>query len=138
VQAKKRSASVGFADLPLNVRRICLTAAQLERFERQVTVGYMYMLKLNHLVDDKDACRSTGPYSLVTQQPRRRQGPVCRPALRRDGKSGPWSLRRAYTLPGDATVKSDDVNGRRTKMYKNIVDGNHRWMPECGSLQPYS
>jgi DNA-directed RNA polymerase subunit beta len=103
-----------------------------EPFERPVTVGYMYMLKLNHLVDDKMHARSTGPYSLVTQQP---LGGKAQFGGQRFGEMEVWALEAygaAYTLQEMLTVKSDDVNGR-TKMYKNIVDGNHRMeagMPE--------
>jgi len=95
-----------------------------DAFERQVTVGYMYMLKLNHLVDDKMHARSTGPYSLVTQQP---LGGKAQFGGQRFGEMEVWALEAygaAYTLQEMLTVKSDDVNGR-TKMYKNIVDGNH-------------
>jgi DNA-directed RNA polymerase subunit beta len=103
-----------------------------ERFDRPVTVGYMYMLKLNHLVDDKMHARSTGPYSLVTQQP---LGGKAQFGGQRFGEMEVWALEAygaAYTLQEMLTVKSDDVNGR-TKMYKNIVDGNHTMdagMPE--------
>ncbi len=103
-----------------------------EAFERHVTIGYMYMLKLNHLVDDKMHARSTGPYSLVTQQP---LGGKAQFGGQRFGEMEVWALEAygaAYTLQEMLTVKSDDVNGR-TKMYKNIVDDNHRMeagMPE--------
>ena len=103
-----------------------------ETFERPVTVGYMYILKLNHLVDDKMHARSTGPYSLVTQQP---LGGKAQFGGQRFGEMEVWALEAygaAYTLQEMLTVKSDDVNGR-TKMYKNIVDGNHQMeagMPE--------
>jgi DNA-directed RNA polymerase subunit beta len=103
-----------------------------ESFERPVTVGYMYMLKLNHLVDDKMHARSTGPYSLVTQQP---LGGKAQFGGQRFGEMEVWALEAygaAYTLQEMLTVKSDDVNGR-TRMYKNIVDGNHQMeagMPE--------
>ena len=103
-----------------------------EAFDRQVTVGYMYMLKLNHLVDDKMHARSTGPYSLVTQQP---LGGKAQFGGQRFGEMEVWALEAygaAYTLQEMLTVKSDDVNGR-TKMYKNIVDGDHQMdagMPE--------
>jgi DNA-directed RNA polymerase subunit beta len=103
-----------------------------EPFEREVTVGYMYMLKLNHLVDDKMHARSTGPYSLVTQQP---LGGKAQFGGQRFGEMEVWALEAygaAYTLQEMLTVKSDDVNGR-TRMYKNIVDGDHRMeagMPE--------
>ena len=101
-------------------------------FDRAVTVGYMYMLKLNHLVDDKMHARSTGPYSLVTQQP---LGGKAQFGGQRFGEMEVWALEAygaSYTLQEMLTVKSDDVNGR-TKVYKNIVDGNHRMeagMPE--------
>ena len=101
-------------------------------FERKTTIGYMYMLKLNHLVDDKMHARSTGPYSLVTQQP---LGGKAQFGGQRFGEMEVWALEAygaAYTLQEMLTVKSDDVNGR-TKMYKNIVDGDHRMeagMPE--------
>jgi DNA-directed RNA polymerase subunit beta len=101
-------------------------------FERQVTVGYMYMLKLNHLVDDKMHARSTGSYSLVTQQP---LGGKAQFGGQRFGEMEVWALEAygaAYTLQEMLTVKSDDVGGR-TKIYKNIVDGDHRMeagMPE--------
>ena len=103
-----------------------------EAFDRPVTVGYMYMLKLNHLVDDKMHARSTGPYSLVTQQP---LGGKAQFGGQRFGEMEVWALEAygaSYTLQEMLTVKSDDVTGR-TRMYKNIVDGNHRMeagMPE--------
>jgi len=99
-----------------------------ERFDRQVTVGYMYMLKLNHLVDDKMHARSTGSYSLVTQQP---LGGKAQFGGQRFGEMECWALQAygaAYTLEEMLTVKSDDVNGR-TRVYKNIVDGDHRMDP---------
>jgi len=99
-----------------------------DEFERPVTVGYMYMLKLNHLVDDKMHARSTGSYSLVTQQP---LGGKAQFGGQRFGEMEVWALEAygaAYTLQEMLTVKSDDVNGR-TKMYKNIVDGNHSMDP---------
>jgi len=97
-------------------------------FENKTTVGYMYMLKLNHLVDDKMHARSTGSYSLVTQQP---LGGKAQFGGQRFGEMEVWALEAygaAYTLQEMLTVKSDDVNGR-TKMYKNIVDGDHRMEP---------
>ena len=103
-----------------------------KQFDRDVTVGYMYMLKLNHLVDDKMHARSTGPYSLVTQQP---LGGKAQFGGQRFGEMEVWALEAygaAYTLQEMLTVKSDDVQGR-TKMYKNIVDGEHEMdagMPE--------
>mgnify|MGYP001828495480 FL=1 len=102
------------------------------KFDRPVTVGFMYMLKLNHLVDDKMHARSTGPYSLVTQQP---LGGKAQFGGQRFGEMEVWALEAygaAYTLQEMLTVKSDDVSGR-TRMYKNIVDGDHRidaGMPE--------
>jgi DNA-directed RNA polymerase subunit beta len=103
-----------------------------DAFDRPVTVGYMYILKLNHLVDDKMHARSTGSYSLVTQQP---LGGKAQFGGQRFGEMEVWALEAygaAYTLQEMLTVKSDDVSGR-TKMYKNIVDGDHRMeagMPE--------
>ncbi|MCB1658686.1 MAG: DNA-directed RNA polymerase subunit beta, partial [Pseudomonadales bacterium] len=99
-----------------------------ERFDRPVTVGYMYMLKLNHLVDDKMHARSTGSYSLVTQQP---LGGKAQFGGQRFGEMEVWALEAygaTYTLQEMLTVKSDDVNGR-TRIYKNIVDGDHRMEP---------
>ena len=99
-----------------------------QKFDREVTVGYMYMLKLNHLVDDKMHARSTGSYSLVTQQP---LGGKAQFGGQRFGEMEVWALEAygaAYTLQEMLTVKSDDVGGR-TKMYKNIVDGDHRMEP---------
>ncbi len=103
-----------------------------DAFDRRVTVGYMYMLKLNHLVDDKMHARSTGPYSLVTQQP---LGGKAQFGGQRFGEMEVWALEAygaAYTLQEMLTVKSDDVSGRN-QMYKSIVDGNHQMlagMPE--------
>jgi DNA-directed RNA polymerase subunit beta len=103
-----------------------------EAFDRQVTVGYMHVLKLHHLVDDKMHARSTGPYSLVTQQP---LGGKAQFGGQRFGEMEVWALEAygaAYTLQEMLTVKSDDVNGR-TKVYENIVKGEHRieaGMPE--------
>jgi DNA-directed RNA polymerase subunit beta len=103
-----------------------------EAFDRPVTVGYMHMLKLHHLVDDKMHARSTGPYSLVTQQP---LGGKAQFGGQRFGEMEVWALEAygaAYTLQEMLTVKSDDVSGR-TKLYENIVKGEHRiyaGMPE--------
>ena len=94
-----------------------------QKFDRPVTVGYMYMIKLNHLVDDKMHARSTGSYSLVTQQP---LGGKAQFGGQRFGEMEVWALEAygaSYTLQEMLTVKSDDVSGR-TKMYKNIVDGS--------------
>jgi DNA-directed RNA polymerase subunit beta len=99
-----------------------------EQFDRPVTVGYMYMLKLNHLVDDKMHARSTGSYSLVTQQP---LGGKAQFGGQRFGEMEVWALEAygaAYTLQEMLTVKSDDVTGR-TRIYKNIVDGDYRMDP---------
>ncbi|TDJ65925.1 MAG: DNA-directed RNA polymerase subunit beta, partial [Proteobacteria bacterium] len=120
------------ADLPVSGQTTLIDGRTGEAFDRPVTVGYMYMLKLNHLVDDKMHARSTGPYSLVTQQP---LGGKAQFGGQRFGEMEVWALEAygaAYTLQEMLTVKSDDVNGR-TKMYKNIVDGDHRMeagMPE--------
>ncbi len=120
------------AGLPRSGQTILHDGRTGEAFDRPVTVGYMYMLKLNHLVDDKMHARSTGPYSLVTQQP---LGGKAQFGGQRFGEMEVWALEAygaAYTLQEMLTVKSDDVNGR-TKMYKNIVDGDHRMeagMPE--------
>jgi DNA-directed RNA polymerase subunit beta len=120
------------ADLPESGQTWLFDGRTGERFERPVTVGYMYMLKLNHLVDDKMHARSTGPYSLVTQQP---LGGKAQFGGQRFGEMEVWALEAygaSYTLQEMLTVKSDDVTGR-TKMYKNIVDGNHAMdagMPE--------
>jgi DNA-directed RNA polymerase subunit beta len=112
------------ADLPESGQTWLFDGRTGERFDREVTVGYMYMLKLNHLVDDKMHARSTGPYSLVTQQP---LGGKAQFGGQRFGEMEVWALEAygaSYTLQEMLTVKSDDVTGR-TKMYKNIVDGNH-------------
>ena len=95
-----------------------------EPFERNVTVGYMHVLKLHHLVDDKMHARSTGPYSLVTQQP---LGGKAQFGGQRFGEMEVWALEAygaAYVLQEMLTVKSDDVNGR-TKVYENLVKGDH-------------
>ncbi len=103
-----------------------------EPFDRQVTVGFMHMLKLHHLVDDKMHARSTGPYSLVTQQP---LGGKAQFGGQRFGEMEVWALEAygaSYTLQEMLTVKSDDINGR-TKVYENIVKGDHKidaGMPE--------
>ncbi len=103
-----------------------------EAFDRKVTVGYMHVLKLHHLVDDKMHARSTGPYSLVTQQP---LGGKAQFGGQRFGEMEVWALEAygaSYILQEMLTVKSDDVNGR-TKVYENIVKGEHKidaGMPE--------
>jgi len=120
------------AELPRTGQTTLFNGRTGEPFDRPVTVGYMYMLKLNHLVDDKMHARSTGPYSLVTQQP---LGGKAQFGGQRFGEMEVWALEAygaSYTLQEMLTVKSDDVNGR-TKMYKNIVDDDHKMeagMPE--------
>jgi DNA-directed RNA polymerase subunit beta len=116
------------ADLPESGQVHLYDGRTGDKFDRPVTVGYMYMLKLNHLVDDKMHARSTGSYSLVTQQP---LGGKAQFGGQRFGEMEVWALEAygaSYTLQEMLTVKSDDVNGR-TKMYKNIVDGDHRMEP---------
>ncbi|HEB78182.1 MAG TPA: DNA-directed RNA polymerase subunit beta, partial [Methylothermaceae bacterium] len=125
-------AMLKLADLPESGQTRLYDGRTGDPFDRDVTVGYMYMLKLNHLVDDKMHARSTGPYSLVTQQP---LGGKAQFGGQRFGEMEVWALEAygaAYTLQEMLTVKSDDVVGR-TKMYKNIVDGDYRMeagMPE--------
>ena len=117
-------AMLRLADLPESGQTRLYDGRTGDTFERKVTVGYMHMLKLNHLVDDKMHARSTGPYSLVTQQP---LGGKAQFGGQRFGEMEVWALEAygaAYTLQEMLTVKSDDVNGRN-KMYKNIVDGDH-------------
>jgi len=116
------------AELPRSGQQILFDGRTGEQFDRPVTVGYMYMLKLNHLVDDKMHARSTGSYSLVTQQP---LGGKAQFGGQRFGEMEVWALEAygaAYTLQEMLTVKSDDVEGR-TRIYKNIVDGNHYMDP---------
>jgi DNA-directed RNA polymerase subunit beta len=120
------------ASLPTSGQTTLYDGRTGESFDRPITVGYMYMMKLNHLVDDKMHARSTGPYSLVTQQP---LGGKAQFGGQRFGEMEVWALEAygaSYTLQEMLTVKSDDVNGR-TKMYKSIVDGDHTMkagMPE--------
>ncbi|XID74780.1 DNA-directed RNA polymerase subunit beta [Alkanindiges sp. WGS2144] len=116
------------ADLSETGQQILFDGRTGEQFDRPVTVGYMYMLKLNHLVDDKMHARSTGSYSLVTQQP---LGGKAQFGGQRFGEMEVWALEAygaTYTLQEMLTVKSDDVEGR-TRIYKNIVDGNHYMDP---------
>jgi DNA-directed RNA polymerase subunit beta len=126
-------AMLKLADLPESGQTWLYNGRTGDLFERPVTVGYMYMMKLNHLVDDKMHARSTGSYSLVTQQP---LGGKAQFGGQRFGEMEVWALEAygaAYTLQEMLTVKSDDVGGR-TKMYKNIVDGDHYMessMPEA-------
>ena len=113
------------AGLPESGQTFLIDGRTGEKFDRPVTVGYMYMLKLNHLVDDKMHARSTGPYSLVTQQP---LGGKAQFGGQRFGEMEVWALEAygaSYTLQEMLTVKSDDVIGR-TAMYENIVRGDHR------------
>jgi DNA-directed RNA polymerase subunit beta len=120
------------ADLPASGQTTLYNGRSGEPFDRPVTVGYKYILKLNHLVDDKMHARSTGPYSLVTQQP---LGGKAQFGGQRFGEMEVWALEAygaSYTLQEMLTVKSDDVHGR-TKMFENIVKGDHRMeagMPE--------
>jgi len=120
------------AGLPSNGQVDLYDGRTGDSFERQVTVGYMHVLKLHHLVDDKMHARSTGPYSLVTQQP---LGGKAQFGGQRFGEMEVWALEAygaAYVLQEMLTVKSDDVNGR-TKVYENIVKGEHKidaGMPE--------
>jgi DNA-directed RNA polymerase subunit beta len=116
------------AGLPRSGQTTLYNGRTGDPFDRQVTVGYMYILKLNHLVDDKMHARSTGPYSLVTQQP---LGGKAQFGGQRFGEMEVWALEAygaAYTLQEMLTVKSDDVTGR-TKMFENIVKGDHRMEP---------
>jgi DNA-directed RNA polymerase subunit beta len=120
------------AELPLSGQIALYDGRTGEAFDRLVTVGYMHVLKLHHLVDDKMHARSTGPYSLVTQQP---LGGKAQFGGQRFGEMEVWALEAygaAYTLQEMLTVKSDDVNGR-TKIYESIVKGDHKidaGMPE--------
>ncbi len=132
VQESEIKQLLKIAGLPEDGQTTLIDGRTGQAFERKITVGYMYMLKLNHLVDDKMHARSTGSYSLVTQQP---LGGKAQFGGQRFGEMEVWALEAygaAYTLQEMLTVKSDDVAGR-TKMYKNIVDGDHRMeagMPE--------
>ena len=116
------------ADLPQSGQATLYDGRTGEMFDRPVTIGYMYIIKLNHLVDDKMHARSTGPYSLVTQQP---LGGKAQFGGQRFGEMEVWALQAygaTHTLQEMLTVKSDDVAGR-TKMYKNIVDGDFQMEP---------
>lgn len=119
---------LALAGLPSDGRVRLIDGRTGEYFDSPVTVGYMYILKLNHLVDDKMHARSTGSYSLVTQQP---LGGKAQLGGQRFGEMEVWALEAygaSYTLQEMLTVKSDDVVGR-TRIYKNIVDGDHRMEP---------
>jgi DNA-directed RNA polymerase subunit beta len=126
------TAMLELAGLPVTGQLTLHDGRTGEAFDRQVTVGYMHVLKLHHLVDDKMHARSTGPYSLVTQQP---LGGKAQFGGQRFGEMEVWALEAygaAYTLQEMLTVKSDDINGR-TKVYENIVKGDHKidaGMPE--------
>ncbi len=120
---KELGQMLALADLSETGQSVVFDGRTGEKFDREVTVGYMYMLKLNHLVDDKMHARSTGPYSLVTQQP---LGGKAQFGGQRFGEMEVWALQAygaAYTLQELLTVKSDDVEGR-AKIYKSIVDGD--------------
>ena len=123
---------LALADMPRSGQITLNDGRTGEPFDRPVTVGYMHVLKLHHLVDDKMHARSTGPYSLVTQQP---LGGKAQFGGQRFGEMEVWALEAygaAYTLQEMLTVKSDDVNGR-TKVYESIVKGDHKidaGMPE--------
>lgn len=119
---------LSLADLSTTGQQTLYDGRTGKKFDRPVTVGYMYMLKLNHLVDDKMHARSTGSYSLVTQQP---LGGKAQFGGQRFGEMEVWALEAygaTYTLQEMLTVKSDDVEGR-TRMYKNIVDGEQYMNP---------
>jgi len=126
---------LALADLPLSGQTTLFDGRTGERVERQVTVGYMSMLKLHHLVDDKMHARSTGPYSLVTQQP---LGGKAQFGGQRFGEMEVWALEAygaAYTLQELLTVKSDDVAGR-TRIYEAIVKGKNA--PEPGVPESFN
>ena len=123
------------ADLPSSGQAQLYDGRTGEPFDRLVTIGYMYILKLNHLIEDKMHARSTGSYSLVTQQP---LGGKAQFGGQRLGEMEVWALEAygaANTLQEMLTVKSDDVPGR-TKVYKNIVDGNYEM--EAGIPESYN
>jgi DNA-directed RNA polymerase subunit beta len=126
------NAMLELAGLPQSGQVTLIDGRTGEAFDRPVTVGYMHVLKLHHLVDDKMHARSTGPYSLVTQQP---LGGKAQFGGQRFGEMEVWALEAygaAYTLQEMLTVKSDDITGR-TKVYENIVKGDHKidaGMPE--------
>jgi DNA-directed RNA polymerase subunit beta len=116
------------ADLPRSGKTTLYDGRSGEAFDQEITVGAMYMLKLHHLVDDKIHARSTGPYSLVTQQP---LGGKAQFGGQRLGEMEVWAMEAygaAYSLQEFLTVKSDDVPGR-TKMYESIVNGDYALEP---------
>ena len=125
---KELGQMLALADLSETGQSVVFDGRSGDKFDREITVGYMYMLKLNHLVDDKMHARSTGPYSLVTQQP---LGGKAQFGGQRFGEMEVWALQAygaAYTLQELLTVKSDDVEGR-AKIYKSIVDGDPTIQP---------
>ena len=132
---KEIKSMLELADLPLSGQTTLYDGRTGDAFERPVTIGYMYILKLNHLIEDKMHARSTGSYSLVTQQP---LGGKAQFGGQRLGEMEVWALEAygaANTLQEMLTVKSDDVPGR-TKVYKNIVDGNYEM--EAGIPESYN
>ena len=123
------------ANLPTSGQTILYNGRTGDPFDRPVTVGYMYMLKLNHLVDDKMHARSTGPYSLVTQQP---LGGKAQFGGQRFGEMEVWALEAygaAHVLQEMLTVKSDDVNGR-SRVYEAIVKGPN--LPDPGIPESFN
>ena len=132
---KEIKSMLELADLPVSGQTTLFDGRTGDAFERPVTIGYMYILKLNHLIEDKMHARSTGSYSLVTQQP---LGGKAQFGGQRLGEMEVWALEAygaANTLQEMLTVKSDDVPGR-TKVYKNIVDGNYEM--EAGIPESYN
>ena len=132
---KEIKSMLELAGLPLSGQTTLYDGRTGDAFERPVTIGYMYILKLNHLIEDKMHARSTGSYSLVTQQP---LGGKAQFGGQRLGEMEVWALEAygaANTLQEMLTVKSDDVSGR-TKVYKNIVDGNYEM--EAGIPESYN
>jgi DNA-directed RNA polymerase subunit beta len=118
------------AEMPRSGKIVLYDGRTGERFDQNVTVGYIYMMKLHHLVDDKIHARSTGPYSLITQQP---LGGKARTGGQRFGEMEVWGLEAygaSYVLQELLTVKSDDVEGR-TKIYESMVKGQN--MLEAGT-----
>jgi DNA-directed RNA polymerase subunit beta len=113
-----------FVNIPKSLKAQLYDGRTGESFDQQATIGYMYIMKLHHLVDDKIHARSTGPYSLITQQP---LGGKARTGGQRFGEMEVWALEgygAAYTLQEMLTVKSDDVEGR-TKIYESMVKGQN-------------
>jgi hypothetical protein len=122
------------AGLPRDGKAVLYDGRTGEPFDQKVTVGYIYMLKLHHLVDDKVHARATGPYSLITQQP---LGGKARFGGQRFGEMEVWALEAygaAYILQELLTVKSDDVDGR-TKIYESMVKGENTWSRDAGQLR---